>query len=389
MGFGAVLASGEQNELLPGELTASVAEVRVEQFLDRPTEFAVRFQEDLSGGEPILLRAAELQPERMFAIAVPSNGDVKCLVRGPITETKCSVQLGGPGSWLEIHGQDRRVELDRQCFRHVWEGRASEAAQTILSAYGFEPVVEQTTRVYSDREVTLNQRGSDLGFLNRIARQNNLCFWLEYGCRLDGLDPSRRRLEVREMANLKPSPPRPVDSRRVPDSPAQVPLVPTTGLNLRFNVDPSRDHNVTSFAVEMNVERPNRFVGSALNDLDLEEQPTSAEDRQPRLRQDGQGLVDLTGQERQICVTTAGDQRELQPRAEAALTQAGWFVSATASTTAHMLGGVLAAHDVVEVEGLGRRHSGAYQVKSVTHVVNATDHHMDLVLRRNALGRDR
>ena len=73
-------------------------------------------------------------------------------------------------------------------------------------------------------------------------------------------------------------------------------------------------------------------------------------------------------------------------KAEAALTEAGWFVDATASTTAHMLGGVLLPHDVVEVEGLGQEHSGPYQVKAVTHVINAADHFMDIQLRRNAIG---
>ena len=76
----------------------------------------------------------------------------------------------------------------------------------------------------------------------------------------------------------------------------------------------------------------------------------------------------------------------MQCKAEAALTEAGWFVDATASTTAHMLGGVLLPHDVVEVEGLGKEHSGPYQVKAVTHVINAADHFMDIQLRRNAIG---
>ena len=38
------------------------------------------------------------------------------------------------------------------------------------------------------------------------------------------------------------------------------------------------------------------------------------------------------------------------------------------------------------VDGLGPQHSGAYQVKAVTHVINAADHFMDLELRRNAIG---
>ncbi|MDQ3959151.1 MAG: hypothetical protein M3255_02420 [Pseudomonadota bacterium] len=78
----------------------------------------------------------------------------------------------------------------------------------------------------------------------------------------------------------------------------------------------------------------------------------------------------------------------MQRKAESALTEAGWFIEATASTTAHMLGGVLLPHDEVEVQGLGSDHSRLYQVEAVTHVINAADHFMDLQLRRNATGGD-
>ena len=33
-------------------------------------------------------------------------------------------------------------------------------------------------------------------------------------------------------------------------------------------------------------------------------------------------------------------------------------------------------------------HTGAYQVRAVTHVINAADHYMDIELRRNALGKE-
>jgi len=48
-----------------------------------------------------------------------------------------------------------------------------------------------------------------------------------------------------------------------------------------------------------------------------------------------------------------------------------------------MLGAVLKPHDVVPVEGIGSELSGPYQVTSVTHVINAADHFMDIKLRSN------
>ena len=52
MGFGAIIASGEKNNCCGTTCVDCITEVRVEQFLDEPTRFAIRFQEDLSGGEP-------------------------------------------------------------------------------------------------------------------------------------------------------------------------------------------------------------------------------------------------------------------------------------------------------------------------------------------------
>lgn len=387
MGFGAIIASGPRNELLGSGLMDCLTEVRVEQTLDEPTVFALRFQEDIRDGEPFVMGTDELQPERVLTVAVPVPDGVACLVRGPITDVRCSVTLGGPGSWVQLEGQDRRVELDRQCVRHAWEGRASEAAEAILGGYDFTTDMEQTPRVYGEDTGTLNQRATDLAFIRRIARQNNLGFWLTYDCRSGGGSGADGRLRVEEIAHLKASPPRPAGGPAPPPTADRQRLAPTDGIRLRVNVDPSRCQNVTSFEIDLDAERPNRYEGSAVNDRDARRDTTSAEDPQPPVRRGGAGLRDLAPAERQVCLAVAGDQEEVRPRAEALMTRSGWFIEARADTTAHMLGGVLAPHDVVEVEGLGRRHSGAYQVKSVTHVVNAADHHMEIALRRNAIGR--
>jgi len=150
-------------------------------------------------------------------------------------------------------------------------------------------------------------------------------------------------------------------------------------------VDKDQCQNVTVFDLSMNPDQPSQAPGRALDDRDLNQHRAAVSDPQPTIRQDGQRLAGCQS-ERDVCITTAGNQDELQTKSEAALTDAGWFVNATASTTAHMLGGVLIPHDVVEVEGLGKKHSGPYQVKTVTHVVNAADHFMDLELRHNAIG---
>jgi hypothetical protein len=392
MGFGAIIASGEKNKLLSDDLLGCLTEVRVEQSLDDPTRFAIRFQEDLSDGEPRIMKAPELQCQQMITIAVQVGDAMKCLVHGPITNVKSSVMLGGPGSWYEVRGQDRRIELDRQSVRRAWTGRASDAAGTILSSR-FDKIDVQATKVgYGGQSVrgqpsasTLNQRATDAAFLCQIARRNNLHFWVEYECPMNGLDPNNQSLKVVEKANLKASPPRPDDAPAGPVSVAQIRLVPTVAVKLRVNVDQDQCQNVTAFELTMDPERPNQFVGTAIDDRDLSEPSTSVTDPQPPIDASGQRFGRCM-EPRDVSIATAGNQDELHARAESALTEAGWFVEATASTTAHMLGGVLLPHDVIEVEGLGSVHSGPYQVKAVTHVINAADHFMDIELRRNAIG---
>jgi hypothetical protein len=394
MGFGAIIASGEKNELLRDDLMGCIVEVRVEQSLDAPTRFAIRFQEDIANGELTIIKTPELQCEQMITIAVQVEDAMRCLVRGPITDVRCSAQLGGPGSWYEVRGQDRRVELDRECVFRAWTGRASEAVAAILDRQFARIEVEATRIVYGGQRAggrpttsTLNQRSTDAALIRQVARQNNLHFWIEYECGLNQTSETVKvqSVKVVEKANLKSSPPRSEDAPAGPVPVNQSTLVPTVAVKLRVNVEKERFQNVTAFDLTMNPERPNQFAGTALDERDLFEHRTSVTDPQPTIEKGGLRFAGCKAQ-RDVYITTAGNQEELQTKAESVLTQAGWFVEATASTTAHMLGGVLIPHDVIEVEGLGSVHSGPYQVKAVTHVINAADHFMDVELRRNAIG---
>ena len=272
--------------------------------------------------------------------------------------------------------------------RRAWSGRASAAAETILSPH-FTTDIAQTRIVYGgprsagqEATQTLNQRATDNEFIKQIARQNNLHYWIDYECSLGGITGDS--LDVTETAHLKPSPPRPQDSPAGPLPIDQIQLIPTVPANLRVNVEQALCQNVTAFDLNVNPDQPSKVPGTALDDRDLQEHLTTVTDPQPVIDQ-GQRLTDCQV-ERDLCITTAGNQEELQTKAESALTDAGWFVNATASTTEHLLGLVLAPHDIIGVEGLGPVHSGAYQIKSVTHVINAADHFMDLQLRRNTIG---
>jgi hypothetical protein len=322
----------------------------------------------------------------MISIAVQVGRDLKCLVRGPITNASSNFMLGGPGSSFEVQGEDRRVELNRECVPTAWPGLASDAATAILNKK-FTPNVQKTRVVYGTKRSegretvnTLNQEIPDAYFLRCIARENNFHFWLEYTCRNVG-----DALTIEEIANFRSSPTRPDDVP--PEKQAEVKLEPTTLRQLRVNVPATDCPNVTAFNLRMDAERPNRFSSFRINDRQVRKSSIDAINPQPAIEKGGRRFPGSSSF-RDVCLATAGNEEETRVRAEAALTEAGWFLEATVSTTAYMLPGILQPPDVIEVVGLGSDHNGAYQVRAVTHVINAADHYMDIELRRNALGKE-
>src|SRR5207248_8092523 len=131
MACGFQVTSGDQP--LSPALMEAIAEIRIEQELSKATKFGIRFEDDLCSGNPKAISEPSLKAGKLITVLVPGEIDSAkgntssiCLVRGPITKRKSSVVLGGPASWLEIHGEDRRVEMDRETKASKWTGKAPE-----------------------------------------------------------------------------------------------------------------------------------------------------------------------------------------------------------------------------------------------------------------------
>jgi hypothetical protein len=383
MGFGAIIAVGENNTSLDADLAGCIAEVRVEQKLNEPTQFAVRFVDDIEDGRLRHANDDRLAIDTVLTVIVEVGDAFACLVRGPIVEHKSEMTIGGPGSWFEVHGLDRRDLLDRICVQATWTGRASDVARQILGQAFDELDVEDTTRVYEEGRETLNQRTTDLDFLTQIAARNNLHFWITYDCARSSIGGG---FQVDETAHLASSPKRPEGGVGGAVASA-IQLVPTSELILRVHVPSAQCPNLTSFQVSVDGGRPSRYRAGSMPSEEIRPGTTEASDPQPPAGQGAQRLGQLGGVTRELCMPGSGDPQDTQTRGEAALTEAGWFVQATASTTRHLLGGVLGPHDVVAAVGVGPRFGRAvFRVKEATHVINAAEHFMDLALESNSLG---
>lgn len=381
MPFGASILFGDDNAPLPDALSQWLAEVRVEQELNKPTRFAVRFEDDLCGDAPAVQGRPEIAANTMLSVLVPSGSRSICLVRGRITRLKSSMQLGGPGSWVEAHGEGRQVEMDRNTVQANWAGPEASIVESILRSYDFNPDIANVEgRNWTDSE-PLNQRGSDLAFLDKIASENGVDFWIDY----DVGDPNLLTglQEISETAHFRISPP---VSDALPFSIGEFSLIPTADApTLRVNVAGNRCPNVNAFAAEIDSERPNSARSQGV-DTAAGETDRASSQSDPDTQGEGPTITAIDGVTRQIAVTGPGGGEDQRRRQEAALRAASWFVEATVSTSAHMLGAVLTPHQIVRVEGAGATWSIPYQVKSVLHVVNGADHLMDVKLRSNFLG---
>jgi hypothetical protein len=385
MPTGFVIASTAGNQALEARLADLVAEVRVEQELSKATKYAIRFEEDICEGQPQALSATSLRPGEMLSVLVPDEktGDTVCLVRGPITKLKSSSVLGGPGSWLEVHGEDRRIEMDRTSVSAVWTGSATDVASAILALHEYIPDVKSSSEImFEEGTRSLNQSSPDLRVVDDLARRLGYEFWVTYTVEA-GVGATS--FMIVETAVFKPSP----DYGSAAGAPSPPTLASLTGASdetvLRLNVPDDACRNIRSFDLDVDVEKATAALIAGVDDRSGEEDDDEPASPQPSVDDAAQATLDRYHVGRTINPPGAGSAAERAPETRSTLADEGWFITATASTTSHLLPGVLQPHEIVKVEGSGFAHSGRYQVAKVLHVINPWGHLMDLTLRRNAL----
>lgn len=379
MGFDLLIAGGTDNRLFSDDLLSCLVEVRVEQTLDAPTRFAVRFQDDIEDGKLKKASVPELKVGEIVTIAVDKGQDqYQCLCRGVILEHETEMTQGGPGSSFTILGPDRRDELAREVREQNWPGKASDVVMGLLSAVYPTADVQPTDEEYDLNGNSLPQRESDLDFVTKQASDHGYHFWIAYSGTAEAMPAN---LSVTETANWKASPDL-LDSI-VAGLPPILPLA-DDALVLRYNVPPKDCPNLTKFQLKADAERPSTAKTQTRNLTDGGDDPVETQDQASPVGGSGQNLA-AREPARQMPTRPQGNAQDARRRNEAALRDAGFFVSAEVSTTRHLLKGVLEPHLIVAVEGVGGANATTpFRVKSVTHVINGIGHFMDAVIETNA-----
>lgn len=394
MGFPAIITTGESHERMGTDITRHITECRVEQDMSKLTEFAIRFEDDICEGDPVVANRAELNPNSVIGVFVKHKDKLHCLVSGRITQKRTSSMVGGAGSWVEVKGQDELVRLDRVGVQAAWTGKASDAAEAVLGLFEIEPRVQQTLKEY-DEQNKLNQRGTDLAFLKDIARKNNMELWLSYeaseespagGATPPVPAPPPGPITLAMKANLYTSPEQPTAAEMsVLPPPAPPVLSPDEGLEIPVQPPAGKCARLTKFDVKIDYERPNAARGFAQDERTGEQREQAQESEAALLNPGADVFQNLDGVERTEIVAPTPDPEENFLAQQAMLTEAAWFVEVECSSTLELLGFPTIPHQIVNVTNAGDQLTGPYQVMTATHVINAADHFIDFKLRANGL----
>jgi hypothetical protein len=378
-----LIESGGRFVPISDELEGSITEIRVEQHLDEQTTFAIRFQEDFTEGRTQTSGHEQLNRNREIVIAVPNGPDsaeLVCLVRGLIEQTDFDVATGGPGSWFEIRGQDLRTLGTREVAAFEHAGNSDAVMKLISASFGNGNVeVAAGAFEYIDEGEMYRYRGTALEGLEALARRSNLHFWMTYA--MSGGLPLGWNVDF--TINLLPSPARDQDPKVGPDAPLdkltlardEIPELVILG---------DDNETVVNFRVSADFETVTAARAEAV-DRDGDEQKNEV-DESPDAPVTTEGRVTIGGIT--LAPAVSGQPWYNIKAAEAAVTEGSWFVTAQATTSAHMLGAVLEPHQLVKVIGAGCDAAGVYQVSDVTHVINAAEHWMEIQLRTNSLPKE-
>jgi phage protein D len=338
----------------PDETAAAAAFVEVTERVGQPTYYRLEYSLDIADGDFPLLKESKLGPGSEISVLVPTANATACLVKGPTYGQQIKFEQGGAGSSLVVLGADSLIKMDREDKAVAWNDLTdSDAVSAILSQASLVPDVETTQAGHLELKHTLLQRETDLAFVRRLARRNGNLFWVssdEFGV---------------ETAHFK-----------------RPPLDGEAACDLVINLTDPRS-NVTSLEISWDVERPTKADAAGL-DLNNKSDISGSVESSPLTALGGTALADIVSDSRVVHVAApADDSGDLQARGEGAVIDASFFLRASGSTTLAALGKVVRAHTLVNLRGVGSRHSGLWFCSSVRHSIDDTEHVMDFELIRN------
>ncbi len=298
--------------------------------------------------------------ERLTKIRVNVNvgsGKTEPLIEAYVTEANANFANQPGQSVLNIVAMEPTVLMNLVEDNKAWPNMAdSDIADRIFRDHQLVPVVDQTQPTWQENDYVPMQRGTDIQFLQALAKRNGFECYVE-------LNPDSGQVEGHFHLPKLQQTPQGVLSVNMGDA------TNVNSFNARFdNLGPT-----TAKASNIDVDSQDDQDGDAdeqeLTDLGATPSLASTNPRQVLLS--GTGL------------STTG---ELKTAAQAEVDRSSWAITAEGEVNTVAYGDVLRAKRPVLVRGAGPQFSGTYYVQSVTHTINGDGYSQRFSLKRNALG---
>lgn len=341
-----------------------LSQLEVEESVDLPGAFELRLPVSRSSsGDLTFVNDSQLQPYVNVAVVVSAEDDSsQCIFDGFVLSQKLHLENGVTASNVRIWGQDASWLMNLEEKVREWvDVTDSSIASSIFGEYSITPAADNSSddsSAHSEDTNSLMQRSTDIQLLRTLAKRTGK--FVRVAC--NGTPGNRTGYFARPALDASPA------------------------ATLIVN-DPEK-WNVDSLEMEWDLTRPTEAAArqAVFSSSDEDGVQGDATDSGLTLL-DERSAADFSGKALKARLTaSASDTGDLQQRARALLTDAGWFVRCEGEADLSRLKKVLRAGTVVEVQGAGSVHSGKYFVWSVRHTIGQDSHRMKFQLVRNAVG---
>lgn len=267
-----------------------------------------------------------------------------------------------PGkSLLKVVAMDPTVLMNLDEKVRPWPDMTdSDIANAILSEYGFETDVETTTLSRQEIDTKTIQRGTDIQFLQKLAKRNG------YECYVE-MNPQGVSGSSKGTGHFhKP---------KVDNKPQGV-----------LSINMGSATNVNTFKARFEMLKPVIAQATGIEIETQSDQPASAESAS--VNNLGKSSAADTDRPRRVLISQSGmtGSGELQTYAQAMVDESSWAITAEGELNTVAYGDILRAKSPVLVRGAGKQFSGLYYVEKVLHVFTGDGYIQRFSLRRNALG---
>lgn len=329
--------------------------------------FQIRFSAGRSGPadrmDQPLLGSPLLKPFNRVVIVIRLNAAPQVLMDGVITHRELTPATTPGSGTLTITGEDVSVmmDLEEKIDEHPAQDETTIATLLIAryARYGLIPQV--TAPPVTDQPAPVErvpvQRGTDLAYLNQMARRFGYVFYIVPG-------------------------PAPMANTAYWGPPVRV-GTPQSALS----VDLGADTNVAQIAFRSNSMAPTRVTGR-IQDRATDQAVTvqSTGSQRPALSASPDWSANLPNVRTTLFAETGLTTAQAMARAQGIAEASTDSLTATGTLDVLRYGSLLSARGLVGLRGAGQAHDGLYYVKRVTHRIHRGEYTQDFALTRDGTG---